>query len=78
MPVAICRQNFLEPNHDACVPSPSSGLLTRVLGRQAMDERVDQIMLKGSGGLAMHEDIRPGLGQTTGLREQAREVRTGN
>jgi hypothetical protein len=39
---------------------------------------VDQIMLKGSGGLAMHEDIRLGLGQTTGLREQAREVRTGN
>jgi hypothetical protein len=68
----MCRQNFLEPNHDACVPSRGSGLLTRVLDGQAIDERVKQIMLKGSGGLPVRDEIRPGLGRSTGSREQAR------
>jgi hypothetical protein len=48
----------------------------RVVGGQAVDEGVEEIMLHGSDDLPMRDKLRLGLGETTGLCMHAREVRS--
>src|SRR5271165_866432 len=75
--VAMFRQDGLEPDHDACVTSPGGSMhrvRIRVGGGQAVDEGVEQIMLHGSDDFPMSDKLRLGLGETTGLCVQAREV----
>jgi hypothetical protein len=59
------------------VPSPDSSVPIGVGGGQAVYERIEHAMLDGSHLLLVRDEFKLGVGKTTGLRMQAREVRNG-
>jgi hypothetical protein len=48
-------QRFLEPNHDISVVAPLFQSAVAIVGRQAIDERVKQLLLECSGDFRFHD-----------------------
>src|SRR5260370_36019609 len=75
MPLRMRRRDVLELGYDVRAMSPSRAVVMGVVARQAIDKRVDQFLLKGSGDLPVGDHFRLGFSEATGLSMQAQQAR---
>jgi hypothetical protein len=72
-------QRLLEPNHDIGVMPLRFQIAVRTTVREAVDKRVEQVLLERSRDFRIPDQLTSCLSETTGLRmkpQQARRVAT--
>jgi len=72
--IRVRRQHILKTSHNLRVVSPSSHMIGRIDRRQALDQRRDQLLLKGSCAFSVRDDIGLGLGDATCFGQQASQI----
>ena len=70
----MSRQDLLEPDHDLGVASHGRASSGRVVGGQALDQRVDHFLLQGPADLGVSDDMRRRLCKARGLGVQPQET----
>ena len=73
MRLASCRQGLLKANHDVgMAPSPPRDPVS-ILGCQAIDERMKQLLLEGSRNLGIGDQFPSGFGEPARFRKRAQQ-----
>ena len=68
-------QRIFEPDHDIGVVPPRLEIAVGIVGRQAVDKRVQQFLLKSPRDLRVINKFMSGFGKSTHFRMKAQQAR---